>query len=63
MKRLFQSHSSVERACLLAAVHYHSVVSDDVDEMRGVALETAIQEDRKKGLIPFFVSVRPVCYV
>ena len=34
-------------------------MSDDVDEMRGVALETAILEDRKKGLIPFFVGSRP----
>ncbi|KAK2142653.1 hypothetical protein LSH36_928g00004 [Paralvinella palmiformis] len=50
-----QAHSSVERACLLGAVRCHQVVSDDVDEMRGEALEAAMKEDKENGLIPFFV--------
>ena len=50
-----QANSSAERACLLGAVRCHKVPSDDKNRMRGQALMSAIQEDRRNGLIPFFV--------
>ena len=51
-----QAHSSVERACLLGAVTLHSVTSDDSAQLRGDALKEAIESDKAKGLIPFYVS-------
>ncbi|CAD5119188.1 DgyrCDS7825 [Dimorphilus gyrociliatus] len=50
-----QAHSSVERACLLAAVEYRSVPSNENEEMTGEALEEMIQKDIDNGLIPFYV--------
>ncbi len=57
--KLLQAHCSVERACMLGAVKCHLVVSDDKEQMRGDALMKAIQEDKQKGLIPFYVSFVP----
>jgi glutamate/tyrosine decarboxylase-like PLP-dependent enzyme len=51
-----QAHSSVERACLLGAVRCRKVPSDDKNCMRGQALMSAIQEDLRNGLVPFFVG-------
>ncbi|CAD5119187.1 DgyrCDS7824 [Dimorphilus gyrociliatus] len=50
-----QAHSSVERACLLAAVEFRSVPSNENEEMTGEALEEMIQKDIDNGLIPFYV--------
>ena len=50
-----QAHSSVERACLLGAVHCHKVESDENEQMVELALGAAIASDKEKGLIPFFV--------
>lgn len=50
-----QSHSSVERAGLLADVVMRSVKTDDQLSLRGANLKLAIQEDRKRGRIPFFI--------
>ncbi|GAB1600334.1 aromatic-L-amino-acid decarboxylase-like [Argonauta hians] len=50
-----QSHSSVERAFLIALVKHRSLPADDKQALRGDTLKKAIQEDKAKGLIPFFV--------
>ncbi|XP_074640498.1 aromatic-L-amino-acid decarboxylase-like [Tubulanus polymorphus] len=50
-----QAHMSVERACRLAAVQLVKVFTDDNESMRGERLSDAIQADRAKGLIPFYV--------
>eukprot|EP00106_Octopus_bimaculoides_P008024 XP_014775466.1 PREDICTED: aromatic-L-amino-acid decarboxylase-like [Octopus bimaculoides] len=50
-----QSHSSVERAFLIALVKHRSLKADDKRALRGETLRKAIKEDKAKGLIPFFV--------
>ena len=40
---------------MLGGVKFHSVTSDGEESMRGDALQAAIDEDIKKGLIPFYV--------
>jgi len=60
-----QAHSSVERAALLGAVRCHKVESDSSEKMTGEALHKAIEEDKQKGLIPFYVvatlGATPAC--
>jgi hypothetical protein len=51
-----QAHSSVERAGLLGGVKLRLLPADENLRLRGETLERAIQEDRDKGLIPFYVS-------
>ncbi|XP_077483212.1 histidine decarboxylase [Amblyomma americanum] len=50
-----QAHSSVEKAGLIGMVKMHYVESDDDLSMRGWALKEAMDKDRAKGLIPFYV--------
>ncbi|XP_054927079.1 histidine decarboxylase [Dermacentor andersoni] len=50
-----QAHSSVEKAGLIGMVKMHYVDSDDDLSMRGWALKEAMDRDREKGLIPFYV--------
>lgn len=50
-----QSHSSVERAGLLGGVKIRLLPADENLSLRGDTLESAILEDKRKGLIPFFV--------
>lgn len=50
-----QSHSSVERAGLLGGVKIRLLPTDENQSLRGDTLESAILEDKSKGLIPFFV--------
>ncbi|XP_026471978.1 histidine decarboxylase-like [Ctenocephalides felis] len=50
-----QAHSSVEKAGLIGLVLLHYIESDEDLSMRGDALKKCIEEDRKKGLIPFWV--------
>ena len=50
-----QSHSSVERASLLAAVTIRGLEPDEDLSLRGSTLLEAIKSDRAKGLIPFYV--------
>ena len=52
---IFQAHSSVERAALLAFVQCHKVESDDRDSMKCEALRAAIEKDKADGLVPFLV--------
>lgn len=49
------SNSSVEKAGLLGTVPMRLLPSDDDCRLRGETLERAIAEDKKKGLIPFYV--------
>ncbi|GFG35977.1 hypothetical protein Cfor_03560 [Coptotermes formosanus] len=50
-----QAHSSVERAGLLGGIKLRLLPADDNLRLRGETLERAIQDDRDKGLIPFYV--------
>lgn len=54
----FQSHSSVERAGLIGCVKMREITADDKASMRGSNLQQAIQKDKSRGLVPFFVSFR-----
>ncbi|XP_054706813.1 tyrosine decarboxylase-like [Uloborus diversus] len=49
-----ESHSSVEKAAIIALVKMRILETDDRFSLRGKILEEAIEEDRKKGLVPFF---------
>lgn len=53
---LFQAHSSVEKAAMIAMVKLKILETDSKFRLRGETLAAAIQEDRNLGLIPFFVS-------
>lgn len=53
-----QSHSSVERASLIGHVKMRLLPTDDKFSLRGDTLQKAIEEDRAKGLIPFYVSCK-----
>lgn len=50
-----QAHSSVERAGLLGGVKFTLIPADNNYQMRGDALQAAIQKDKQAGLIPFYV--------
>ncbi len=50
-----QAHSSVEKSALVALVRIRILPSDDKLSLRGDTLRQAIEEDKKNGLIPFFV--------
>ena len=49
------AHFSIEKGARLANVQLHSLECDDHDSLRGETLQKAIDEDKEKGLIPFFV--------
>lgn len=51
-----QAHSSVERAGLIGGMRMHKVPTDDKFAVRGEALRRIIEEDKKAGLIPTYVS-------
>ncbi len=51
-----QSHSSVERAGMLGGVKMRLIRSDKEWRLRGEPLKMAIEADKAKGLIPFFVK-------
>uniref|UniRef100_A0A3Q2P3T7 Histidine decarboxylase n=1 Tax=Fundulus heteroclitus TaxID=8078 RepID=A0A3Q2P3T7_FUNHE len=50
-----QAHSSVEKAGLIALVKIRFLPADEKLSLRGEALKQAIQEDRRRGLVPFMV--------
>ncbi|XP_064615978.1 aromatic-L-amino-acid decarboxylase-like [Liolophura sinensis] len=50
-----QSHSSVERAGMIGLVKIRKLKSDEQGSLHGETLESAVREDRAKGLVPFFV--------
>lgn len=51
------ANSSVEKAGIIAAVPMRLLPTDDGCRLRGDALERAMEEDVKKGLIPCYVVV------
>lgn len=51
-----QAHSSVERAGLLGGVTLRQLKPDNKRRLRGDTLKEAIEEDKRNGLIPFYVS-------
>ncbi|XP_033099566.1 histidine decarboxylase-like [Anneissia japonica] len=50
-----QAHSSLEKDALLSMVKLKTLESDKHLSLRGATLKKAIDDDRRKGLIPFFV--------
>lgn len=50
-----QAHSSVEKAGLIGLVKMRYIPTDENLAMRGDKLLAAIKDDRKNGLIPFWV--------
>ncbi|XP_077510425.1 aromatic-L-amino-acid decarboxylase-like [Amblyomma americanum] len=51
-----EAHSSVEKAAMIGFVKLRILDTDDNFSMRGSTLAAAIEEDRKAGFVPFFVS-------
>jgi glutamate/tyrosine decarboxylase-like PLP-dependent enzyme len=49
-------HSCIEKAAMIGMVQIRQLETDENFSLRGNVLESAIKEDRKKGLVPFFVS-------
>lgn len=50
-----KAHSSVEKAGLISLVKVRFLPTDENFGLRGSTLQTAIEEDRKNGLIPVMV--------
>nr|XP_054773616.1 aromatic-L-amino-acid decarboxylase-like [Lytechinus pictus] len=50
-----QSHSSVERAALIASLRIRQLATDDKHSLRGDVLKKAIEEDKAKGRIPVYL--------
>uniref|UniRef100_A0A3B5KQW8 Histidine decarboxylase n=1 Tax=Xiphophorus couchianus TaxID=32473 RepID=A0A3B5KQW8_9TELE len=50
-----QAHSSVEKAGLIALVKIRFLPADEKLSLRGETLKQAIQEDRRRGLVPFML--------
>ncbi|XP_030388470.1 histidine decarboxylase [Scaptodrosophila lebanonensis] len=50
-----QAHSSVEKAALIGLVRMRYIEADEQLAMRGKLLREAIEDDIKKGLVPFWV--------
>ncbi|KAG0422270.1 hypothetical protein HPB47_001893 [Ixodes persulcatus] len=51
-----EAHSCVEKAAMIGFVKLRILDTDEKFQMRGSVLAAAIEEDRKAGFIPFFVS-------
>ncbi|KAH7957123.1 hypothetical protein HPB52_015583 [Rhipicephalus sanguineus] len=51
-----EAHSSVEKAAMIGFVKLRILDTDDNFSMRGSTLAAAMEEDRKAGFVPFFVS-------
>ncbi|XP_040271707.1 histidine decarboxylase [Bufo bufo] len=50
-----QAHSSVEKASLISLVKVRFLPVDENFSLRGETLKAAVEEDRKRGLVPIFV--------
>ncbi|XP_065808872.1 histidine decarboxylase [Labrus bergylta] len=50
-----QAHSSVEKAGLISLVKIRFLPTDEQLSLRGDILKQAIQEDRRRGLVPFML--------
>lgn len=51
-----ESHSCVEKAAKILLVNLRILEPDENCSLRGATLKKAIEEDKAKGLLPFFVS-------
>ncbi|KAG9345058.1 hypothetical protein JZ751_009599 [Albula glossodonta] len=49
-----QAHSSVERAGLIAGVRMRKIATDEKFAVRGETFSAMLEEDKRKGLIPFY---------
>ncbi|KAG9345057.1 hypothetical protein JZ751_009598 [Albula glossodonta] len=49
-----QAHSSVEKAGLIAGVRMRKVATDEKFAVRGETFSVMLEEDKRKGLIPFY---------
>ncbi|XP_067867001.1 aromatic-L-amino-acid decarboxylase-like isoform X2 [Heterodontus francisci] len=52
---VIQSHSSVERAGLIAGIKMRKLPTDEKFSLRGETLKQALEEDKALGLIPFYL--------
>lgn len=52
-----QAHSSVEKAGLISLVKIRFLPTDEKLSLRGDTLRRAVQEDRRRGLVPFMVRI------
>eukprot|EP00163_Fabomonas_tropica_P013522 TRINITY_DN2503_c0_g1_i4.p1 TRINITY_DN2503_c0_g1~~TRINITY_DN2503_c0_g1_i4.p1 ORF type:complete len:502 (+),score=105.31 TRINITY_DN2503_c0_g1_i4:141-1508(+) len=50
-----QTHSSVQKGCMIAGVQFRALVTGDYLTVTPAILQAALDEDRAKGLIPFFL--------
>lgn len=51
-----QTHSSFEKAGLISLVKIRFLPTDEHFSLRGNTLKKAIEEDKKRGLVPFLVQ-------
>lgn len=51
-----EAHSCVEKAAMIALVKLRILDTDENFSLRGQSLREAMDEDKRNGLIPFFVS-------
>ena len=51
-----QAHSCVEKAGLVGLIRIRELDTDSNFSLRGDTLTKAIEDDRKQGLVPFYVS-------
>ena len=51
-----EAHSCVEKAAMIAFTKLRILDPDEKLSLRGATLAQAMEEDRAKGLVPFFVS-------
>ncbi|KPM08135.1 aromatic-L-amino-acid decarboxylase-like protein [Sarcoptes scabiei] len=51
-----EAHSCVEKAAMIALVKLRILDTDEKFSLRGKSLQDAIEEDKRNGLVPFFVS-------
>ena len=50
-----ETHSSVNKAALIAGVEIRLLPTDDTFGLTGSTLQQAMEEDTRRGLIPFYV--------
>lgn len=50
-----QAHSSIDKAVLILGCQLRKIPTDSECIMHGEQVQAAIEEDRAKGLIPFFI--------
>ena len=59
----WQAHSCVEKAGMISLVKIRELNLDENYSLRGDTLQAAIDADRRKGLIPFYVGTCVLVHV